>query len=69
MEVGYMLGTVHYTQLGKYDPDHFGPEVAASLKTFQASIQDIGQQIRARNQERRPYRFLVPDGIPQSINI
>ena len=69
MEVGYMLGTVHYTQLGQYDPDHFEPEVAASLKTFQASIQDIGQQIQAGNQKRRPYHILAPAGIPQSINI
>ena len=69
MEVGYMLGAVHYTQLGQYDADHFGPEVGAALKTFQAAIKGIGEQIQARNQQRRPYQILAPHGIPQSINI
>lgn len=69
MEVGYLLGTVHYTQLGQYDADQFGPEVSDALQAFQTSIREIGSQVGQRNQQRRPYRFLLPDGIPQSINI
>lgn len=69
MEVGYLLGTVHYTQLGQYHEGHFAPEVADILKSFQSRIQDIGREVEERNKNRRPYKFLLPSGIPQSINI
>lgn len=69
MEVAYLLGTVHYTQLGQYEEGHFGPEVADALKAFQTRIKEAGQKVEERNKDRRPYKFLLPAGIPQSINI
>jgi arachidonate 15-lipoxygenase len=70
MELGYMLGTVHYTQLGQYPGSQFrDPRVSALLPQFQKRIADIGQTISERNQSRRPYETLAPGGIPQSINI
>jgi hypothetical protein len=32
-------------------------------------VANIGKTIDERNDHRRPYTFLVPSGIPQSINI
>ena len=32
-------------------------------------IEEIGKEIEHRNRRRRPYKFLLPEGIPQSINI
>jgi arachidonate 15-lipoxygenase len=70
MELGYLLGTVHYTTLGRYPSGYFDdPAVAEPLQRFQADLADIGRQIDLRNQTRRPYQFLIPSGVPQSINI
>ncbi|MFM9964942.1 MAG: lipoxygenase family protein [Planctomycetaceae bacterium] len=70
MELGFLLGTVHYTQLGQYDRHQFhDPRVAAGLQAFQQRLAGIGQTINERNQSRRPYETLAPGGIPQSINI
>ncbi len=72
MELGYMLGDVYYTELGKYDASqfHHDPRVLEALKRFQQSIAAAGTTITERNQQRaRPYRTLRPEGIPQSINI
>ena len=70
MELGFLLGTVHYTQLGQYDDNQFQDQrVAAPLQRFQNRLADIGQTISARNQTRQPYETLAPSGIPQSINI
>ena len=70
MELGYLLGTVHYTTLGQYPPNHFrDARVPSLLGRFQARIQQIGEIIETRNQTRVPYQYLVPSGIPQSINI
>ena len=70
MELGYILGTVRYTQLGQYPHGHFvDGRVTQPLREFRNSLQAIGQTIAERNQTRRPYETLAPDGIPQSINI
>lgn len=70
LSVGYLLGSVHYTMLGHYPFRHFpDPRVAKLLDAFQTELETIGQTIQQRNQQRRPYLFLVPSGIPQSINI
>lgn len=70
MELGYLLGTVHYTELGKYPNDHFNDlRVTEPLHQFQIRLSEIGQTIRQRNETRRPYETLAPTGIPQSINI
>jgi arachidonate 15-lipoxygenase len=65
MELGYMLGCVYYTQLGQYSSNQFQHDrrVAELLKQFQCAVAE-------RNLTRwRPYKTLVPEGIPQSINI
>jgi arachidonate 15-lipoxygenase len=70
MNLGYLLGGVRYTTLGDYQVDHFrDPRVAEPLARFQATIRRIGAQIDQRNLQRRRYDFLLPSGIPQSINI
>ena len=70
MDLGYLLGTVHYTELGQYHRHQFHDQrVAAPLQQFQKRLADIGQKINERNQTRRPYETLTPSGIPQSINI
>ena len=70
MELGYMLGTVHYTQLGQYEEDQFEDKrIASPMKKFQSQLAGIGNTIQERNNDRRPYTFLDPKGIPQSINI
>jgi arachidonate 15-lipoxygenase len=70
VELGYLLGSVRYTQLGQYPEDHFrDPRVAAPLAAFQERLVTIGKTIEHRNTIRRPYNFLLPTGVPQSINI
>lgn len=71
MELGYMLGTVHYTRLGQYRLDQFcgDKRVLEPLSEFQQRLERIRNTIEERNRQRRPYRTLTPDGIPQSINI
>ena len=70
MELGFILGSIHYTTLGQYRPGHFAdPRVAAPLVRFQARLDQIGDVIALRNTVRTPYEFLSRSGIPQSINI
>jgi arachidonate 15-lipoxygenase len=70
VELGYMLGSVYYTQLGQYAHGHFADvRLAEPLVWFQKRISEIGATIAQRNMQRRPYQFLAPTGIPQSINI
>jgi arachidonate 15-lipoxygenase len=71
MEMGYSLGTLHYTTLGQYGENHFDdPRVAAPLHAFQNRLAVIGGVIEDRNQTRwRRYDFLAPAGVPQSINV
>ena len=70
MDLGFLLGTVHYTELGQYHRDQFqDARVAAPLQQFQKRLTDIGKKINERNLTRRPYETLAPSGIPQSINI
>ena len=69
LELGYLLGSVHYTQLGEYGDQFTDPKVKAPLERFQDRVEDIGDAIADRNTRRAPYEHLVPTGIPQSINI
>lgn len=66
----YLLGSVYFTQLGVYEAGHFtDSQVAAPLGQFQQRLQDAEATIIQRNNTRRPYDFLRPSLIPQSINI
>ncbi|MBY0512807.1 MAG: hypothetical protein K2P78_02730 [Gemmataceae bacterium] len=70
MNTGYMLGDVHYTKLGQYGDDYFGePRVDELAGRFADRMVAVEKTIVGRNQTRRPYPFLVPSGVPQSINI
>ena len=70
MGLGALLGTIRYTTLGQYGEGRFeDPRVAEPLRRFNDEIRSIGETIEERNKVRRPYEFLVPSGIPQSINI
>ncbi len=68
--LGYVLGSLHYTTLGQYGWRHFrDARVAKPLEEFEKRLWTIGKTIDERNHNRRPYTFLVPSGIPQSINV
>ncbi|MFO0802378.1 MAG: lipoxygenase family protein [Gemmataceae bacterium] len=70
MELGYLLGTLHYTQLGQYESDHFrDPRVAPLLEAFQQRLGAVNATIAERNLTRRRYETLAAAGIPQSINV
>jgi arachidonate 15-lipoxygenase len=70
MNTGHMLGTAHYTQLGRYDPGYFGePRIEELAGRFAARLDEIELVISERNEHRRPYPFMLPSGVPQSINI
>jgi arachidonate 15-lipoxygenase len=70
MNTGYMLGTAHYTRLGHYAPGHFGePRIDELAGRFTTRLDEIERIITERNRHRRPYPFLLPSGVPQSINI
>jgi arachidonate 15-lipoxygenase len=70
VNLGYILGSLHYTRLGNYGWRHFTDKrVLGPLETFEKTLYSIGKAIDERNKTRRPYTFLTPMGIPQSINV
>jgi arachidonate 15-lipoxygenase len=70
MNTGNMLGTAHYTRLGHYDPGYFGePRIDELAAGFANRLDEIEGVINERNRHRRPYPFMLPSGVPQSINI
>jgi arachidonate 15-lipoxygenase len=70
MILGYLLGTLRYTQLGQYGSDLAGdPRVAPLLGVFQQRLGEIDRTIAERNRTRRRYETLAATGIPQSINV
>ncbi len=71
IQLCYLLGSVHYTQLGGYSKKQFtDSKVNAALGKFQNRLKDIEKEITKKNSSRvMPYKFLLPSQIPQSINI
>jgi arachidonate 15-lipoxygenase len=70
MNTGHMLGSSHYTRLGHYEPGYFGePRLDELAGRFAARLDDVEHTISERNKTRRPYPFMLPSGVPQSINI
>ncbi|MEM7594930.1 MAG: lipoxygenase family protein, partial [Cyanobacteria bacterium P01_A01_bin.83] len=75
MNITYTLGSVYFTQLGRYEnKDHLpyftDPDVGRPLETFQNRLQEIEIIIQERNAQRPTfYNFLLPSKIPQSTNI
>ncbi|WP_395790200.1 lipoxygenase family protein [Aquimonas sp.] len=79
LNVLYLLGSVHFRALGDYRSNHFPylpwfedhaiVKSGGPLQRFQQSLREVQASIEARNTERTPYPFLLPSGIPNSINI
>lgn len=70
LELVYTLGSVYYTTLGDYGDSYFtDPTIKNYLTEFQQELVKIEAEINKRNQTRRPYKYLLPSRIPQSINI
>ena len=70
MELGYLLGTLRYTQLGQYEEGWFkDPRVEPLLAEFQQRLATVNTVIEESNATRRPYDTLLAAGIPQSINV
>ena len=80
LKVLFLLGSLYYRPLGTYlSPDFPYPQwfqdpqitgKGGPLSRFRAALQDVEEQIVARNSERmRPYTFLLPSLIPCSTNI
>jgi len=45
------------------------PRVGPVLDQFTKDLQAVEEEITRRNQSRKPYEFLLPSRIPQSINV
>src|SRR5262245_15626147 len=70
MNTGYLLGNSHYTRLGGYDKGHLRePRLEELAGRFASRLDEIERVITERNRHRRPYPFLLPSGVPQSINV
>jgi arachidonate 15-lipoxygenase len=74
--LGHLLGVTRHGKLGHYPGHVLGgnfahdPRVDAPLKALMSRLTTIEEQITGRNQERwKPYEYLLPSLIPQSINI
>ena len=70
LDILYFLGSTYYKPLGDYGDDYFSdPTIQNHLTKFQQELIKIEAEINERNKTRRPYEFLLPSKIPQSINI
>jgi arachidonate 15-lipoxygenase len=70
----YLLGSVYYTQLGQYSSTAFpeNAQLEAALSKFQDNLNKATDIIYQRNQSPQrlmSYEYLLPEKIPQSINI
>ena len=65
------LGSVHYTQLGKYgDRWAQNDAVGDALQAYNDNLAKVSAKIKHANKTRDPpYVILLPESIPQSINI
>ncbi|MDJ0515662.1 MAG: lipoxygenase family protein [Trichodesmium sp. MO_231.B1] len=70
----YLLGSVHHTNLGNYYASAFpeNQQLQLALNKFKESLNAAATTINQRNQSPErlmPYEFMLPENIPQSINI
>lgn len=68
----FTLSGVHYTTLGNYPLWYFQDKrIQEFVKKFKNNLKNIEQQIKTRNIENKDsfYTYMLPSGIPQSINI
>ncbi|MEM7183785.1 MAG: lipoxygenase family protein [Spirochaetota bacterium] len=70
LSLGYTLGGVYYTKLGKYRCGFSDGRVKPFLYDFQKELRENEKIIQERNKQReKPYTYMMPSKIPQSINI
>jgi len=79
LNVLYLLGSVHFRALGGYRSNQFPylrwfeddaiVKHGGPLERFQEALRGVESTIEARNLTRPNYSFLLPSGIPNSINI
>ena len=70
LALGYLLGTLRYSQLGQYGPGRFrDPRIELLVKSFQMRLDEIDRTIAETNRTRRQYSTLAASGILQSINV
>jgi arachidonate 15-lipoxygenase len=77
LRLTYTLGSMHYTQLGRYDRDWFVPteknvEIQERLGGFHQTLARVETAINTRNATLPgafQYPYLLPSQVPQSINI
>ena len=79
LNVLHLLGSVHFRALGDYRSNDFPYlewfedrriiQSGGPLQRFKQSLLDVQAQIEARNTVRISYGFLLPNSIPNSINI
>ena len=79
LNVLHLLGSVHFRALGDYRSndfpylewfeDHAITKSDGPLKRFQHALSEVRTEIETRNTTRISYPFLLPSGIPNSINI
>lgn len=69
LNLGTLLGSVHYTTLGQYGSDHFtDSKIQVALRKFQTALTEIEDQMKESGLATT-YPYLRPSLIPQSINI
>lgn len=74
MSLGVLLGSLHYTKLGDYrgllDRHFDDARVHGHERRFVDALELAQATIERRNSERwMPYPYLLPERIPQSINV
>ena len=65
LNLGTLLGSVHYTRLGHYFTD---PKVQTALAKFRKALTAIEESMN-NSGLATTYPYLLPSLIPQSINI
>ena len=69
LNLGTLLGSVHYTRLGQYGSGYFtDPKIQAALGKFQTALTAIEDSMNSSGLATT-YPYLLPSLIPQSINI
>ncbi|HEY3912603.1 MAG TPA: hypothetical protein VGM07_22340 [Stellaceae bacterium] len=69
LNLGTLLGSVHYTRLGQYGAGYFSnAKIQAALGKFQAALAVVEDAMN-KSGLARTYPYLLPSLIPQSINI
>lgn len=69
LNIGTLLGSVHYTRLGEYDNGYFtDPNIQKALTRFQEALASIEMSMK-NSGLAQTYPYLLPSLIPQSINI